>query len=43
MVHIHLFTGTTANIPLTAVSTPNSDTEVKDVWKWGVNISLHLN
>lgn len=33
----YVFTGTTANITLTAVSTPNSDTEEKDVWKWGVN------
>lgn len=33
----YTFTGETTNIKLTAVSTPNSDTEKKDVWKWGVN------
>lgn len=39
----YTFTGTTANITLTGVSTPNSETEEKEIWKLGGADNVKLN
>ena len=39
----YTFTGTTANVTLTAVSTPNTGTEAKDIWKFAGADNVKLN